>query len=152
MEDEVSKQSAISGQPSAEAPDKELAQAKARIAELEGALAGKDDEIASLTRSQANLEAKVKDLNSSLAEAVSGYRTMVVQTNPDVLPELINGETVAALGESLRQAKALVGKVREGLEAELSRARFPAGSPERGRGDVDLSPIEKIQRGISRGK
>ena len=45
--------------------------------------------------------------------------------------------------------KALVTKVKQGLEIEISLARVPAGAPERTLPDLSaLSPREKIQYAI----
>jgi len=136
------------GQPSEVRPEDALGQARVRITELEDIVAARDAEIAGLQKSHGGLETKLKELSGSLAEAVSSYREMVVKANPDVPPELIAGETLAAVADSLRQARTLVARVREGLEAELSRTKFPAGSPERGAASLDLSPREKIQQAI----
>jgi chromosome segregation ATPase len=158
MEDELKEASkelsAVSSQPpggareNAGETDMALAQAGARVAELEKALAGKDAEIAGLRQSRETLEAKLQAVDRALVEAVSGYRGMLVEANPGVLPELISGDSLAAINESLERAKALVARVKKGLEAEASLGRFPAGAPERGAGGVDLSAREKIQRGI----
>ena len=115
--------------------DEELTKANARIIELEPALADKDSEMAILKQ--------------SLAEAVASYKTMVVQANPQVLEELITGDTIAAINESLEKAKTLVSRVRQGLEAEIALAKVPAGAPERTPPDLSaLSPREKINYAI----
>lgn len=129
---------------------KAFSEAKARVAEIEAALSLKDTEIASLKQAKDSLDTKAQSLDRSLAEAVSGYRSMVVQANPQIPAEMVGGDTVAAIAESLKQAKALVGKVRESLEADLLASRFPAGAPERGAPLLDLSPREKIRQGISK--
>jgi hypothetical protein len=77
---------------------------------------------------------------------VAGFRTMVVRTNPEIPEEMVNGETIEEVNESLDKAKALVGRVRQELEASISRARVPAGAPERAAPDLSaLSPGEKIR-------
>ena len=118
--------------------DEELAKASARLIELEQAVAGKDSEMATLQQS-----------NDELAEAVASYKTVVVQANPEVIDELINGGTIEAINESLSKAKDLVSKVRQGVEAEISSAKIPAGAPERTSPDLSaLSPREKIQYAV----
>jgi len=129
--------------------DEELATARARIIELEEVLAGKDSDIATLEQSQAETDERLTAVSSSLAEAVASYRTMVVQANPEVIEELITGDTIEAVNESLDKAKALVSKVREGVEAAISLAKVPAGAPERTSPDLSaLSPREKIQYAV----
>ena len=67
---------------------------------------------------------------------------------PD-LEELITGDTVEAINQSLENAGTLISKVRQGLEEEASRVRVPAGAPQRAPLDLSaLSPREKIQYAI----
>jgi chromosome segregation ATPase len=127
----------------------ELARAKARLVEIEQTVASKDSEIASLKRIRGELEEKLATLNSSLSKAVASYKVMVVQANPEVIGELISGDTIESINESLDRAKALVTKVRQGIESEISLAKVPAGAPERTLPDLSgLSPREKIQYAI----
>jgi len=129
--------------------DEELARAGARIDELEQAVAGKDDEIVTLRQSQVELEEGLSAGSKSLADAITSYRAVLVQTNPEVMEELISGDTIEAINESLEKAKSLIGRVRQGLETEISLVRVPAGAPERRAPDLSaLSPSEKIQYAI----
>ena len=127
----------------------EQAAAGARLEELEEAMAGKDAEIAALKQDRDELEDRLSVLNKALADSVAGYRAMVVQSNPDIIEELITGDTIDAIDESLEKAKALVSRVRQGVEAEISMARVPAGAPERTPPDLSsLTAREKIQYAI----
>jgi len=73
----------------------------------------------------------------------------VVQANPGVLAELITGDTVEEVNESLKNAQVLVDRVRQEMEAEASKTRIPAGAPQRAPLDLSaLSPREKIQYAI----
>ena len=129
--------------------DEELTRTNARLTELEEVIAGKDGEIADLKQTGEKLEEKLTTLNNSLAESVASYKAMVVQANPEVIGELINGDTIESINESLDEAKALVSKVRQGIETEISLAKVPAGAPERTSPDLSaLSPREKIQYAI----
>jgi uncharacterized coiled-coil protein SlyX len=127
-----------------------------RLAELEGLLAQKDEELAradacitELERVVAESAERLDTVSGSLAEAVASYRALVVQSNPEVLEELISGDTVEAINESLREAKTLIGRVRQGLETEITLARVPSGAPERTSPDLSaLSSREKIQYGL----
>lgn len=131
----------------------ELVLANARIVELEETVSDRDSEVASLKKYVAELEGMLSTSRDSLGEAVSRYRDVVIQASPGVLEELVSGESIASIDESLRKAKNLIGKVREGLEAEVSLARVPAGAPERRLPDLSaLSPREKIQYGIGGNK
>lgn len=113
-------------------------------------MAQKDREILVLKTNLEGLEAKVKNLDEALAAAAGSYRTLVVQGNPDILPELITGASVMEIEESVKRAQEIVARVKKGVETELARDRFPAGAPERGGNEANLSPRDKIQRGISR--
>ena len=139
--------------PEAEGVEQEEA---SRISELEDLLAQKDEEltkanarILELEQAVAELSGKLTIASSSLAEAVASYRTMVVQANPDVLEELVTGDTTESINESLNKAKTLTSRVRQGLEAEISSAKFPTGAPQRTPPDLSaLSSREKIQYAI----
>lgn len=126
--------------------DEELAKVNACIAELEEALVTKDSDIAALEQAQVELEERLSTVGESLADATANYKAVVIEANPGVMEELISGDTIEAIDESLKKAKDLVGKVRQGLETEISLTRVPAGAPERRAPDLSaLSPSEKIQ-------
>lgn len=129
--------------------DEELAKADGRLIELEQVVAGKDSQITTLKQFEAELEERLTSLNNALVEAVASYKAVVVQANPEVIDELISGDTIESINGSLSRAKALVSKVKQGLETEISLARIPAGAPERRLPDLSaLSPREKIQYAI----
>jgi hypothetical protein len=121
----------------------------ARIAGLEGALAQRDEELSVVKKTAQGLEEKLAASGAALVEAVSGYRAVILQANPGIAEELIAGESIGALNESLAKAKSLVGKVRKSLEKEISRTRIPLGAPGRQAPDLSaLTPREKINYGI----
>jgi len=150
---------------------------RARVAELEGVIAQRDQELASrdthiseLERSESSLRQIVADkenevatlkqavaesndslykLGESFKQAVASYKVLVIQSNPDVPEELVTGDSIEAINDSLTSAKELVSKIRKGMEAEISLARVPAGAPERTPPDLSaLSPREKIQYAV----
>jgi DNA repair exonuclease SbcCD ATPase subunit len=132
-----------------EALTRELKSRDAAIIRLEEALAGKDSETAALKEALTEAEQKLAELNSALSQAVAAYKEMVVQANPGVLAELVTGDTVEEVNESLKNAQALVERVRQEMEAEASNTRIPAGAPQRAPLDLSaLSPREKIQYAI----
>jgi len=131
--------------------DEELARLNTHLNELGQVIADRDGEIATLKETEVELGEKLATISNSLKEAVASYKTVVVQANPEVLEELISGDTIEAINKSLNQAKALVSKVRQGLETEISLAKVPAGAPERTAPDFSgLSPREKIQQAIGK--
>jgi uncharacterized coiled-coil protein SlyX len=129
--------------------DEALGKANARVVELEQIINSKESEVAGLKQSIVGLEQEVQSLSHSLAEAVAGYRSLVLQANPEVLDELIARDTVESINTSLNKAKTLVTRVRKGLETEITLTRVPAGAPERSSLDLSaLSAREKIQRAL----
>jgi len=116
--------------------------AESRVTELEALVAQKDEEL-----TQAN--SRVSELEQVVAKAVASYKAMVTQSNSEVPEELISGDTIDSVNESLMKAKTLIGKVRQGLEAEITSSKVPAGAPLRTPPDLSaLSPREKIQYAI----
>jgi len=135
--------------PEKEALNRELEVRETTIGELQEALTARDTEIAGLKQTIAESEGKLSEINALLSQAVASYRELVVTAHPEIPPELITGDSVAAVDESLRSAQALVDKVRQGIEAETAKTRVPAGSPPRTPLDLSvLSPREKIQYAI----
>jgi len=121
----------------------------AAIGELEQAVNSKDSEIAILKQSIADSEQRLAEINATLAQAIASYKGLVMQTNPEIPVELLAGDTIEVINESLQNARALVDKVRQGIEAEISKTRVPAGAPQRAPLDLSvLSPREKIQYAI----
>ena len=113
-----------------------------RIAALERLVAEKESRIA-------ELEARLTVVSDELSQSVASYRHTVIRLNPEVPEDLISGESVAVLEQSLAQAKGLVNRVKQGLEAEIKLARVPAGAPPRLPPDLSsLSSREKIQYSI----
>ncbi len=129
--------------------DKGLVSRDSRISELEQIIAERDDQITALKQSAAELEQKLTDLNDALTRAVASYRALVIKLNPGAPEELITGDTIEEIDESLANARILIDKVRQGLEAEIAAAKVPAGAPQRAPLDMSaLSPREKIQYAI----
>ena len=129
--------------------DRELASRDTRILELETAAASLESEVAALKQTVAESNDSLDNLNESLKQAVASYKALVIQFNPEVPEELISGDTIEAITNSLASAKELVSKIRKSMEAEISLARVPLGVPERTAPDLSaLSPREKIQYAI----
>ena len=122
----------------------ELESRNTKITELEVVVAERDEKLSTLDDS-------LSQLNDNLSQAVSSYKALVVKSNPGILEELVTGDTVETINQSLENANVLIGKVRQGLEEEVSRIRIPAGAPQRTPPDLSaLSPREKIQYAIKR--
>lgn len=127
----------------------ELAGAKTRIVQLEEALAGKDGEIAELGHSVAELEEGLSAAKGGLRDAVTSYRDLAVRSSPGMMEELVTGDSIAEIDESLARARGLIDRVRQSLEEEMSSTRVPAGATERRAPDLSgLSAREKIEYAI----
>jgi predicted RNase H-like nuclease (RuvC/YqgF family) len=128
---------------------REVESRDATIMKLEQALAGKDGETADLKQSLDEAKQALEELGKALPQAVAAYKELVVEANPGVLAELITGETIEEVNESLKNARALMERVRQEIEAEAARTRVPAGAPQRTPLDLSaLSAREKIQYAI----
>ena len=132
-----------------EALARELESRDATITRLEQAVASKDSEVATLKQAAAEADRKLTDVSNALTQAVASYKALVVKSIPGVLVELITGDTVDEVNESLENAQVLVNRVRQEMEAEASRTKVPAGAPQRAPLDLSaLSSREKIQYAI----
>jgi len=132
-----------------EALNRELEARAATMGELQETLTARDTETVGLKQTIVESEGKLAQINDSLSRAVASYRELVVTAHPEVPPELITGDSVEVIDESLQSAQALVDKVKQGIEAETAKSRVPAGAPPRAPLDLSvLSPREKIQYAI----
>lgn len=92
---------------------------------------------------------EISRLKQSLGQTLDAYRDSLIRLNPELPAEMVCGDTLEAVNESLSRARALVSKVKQGLEAEKAAGRVPAGAPARSEADYsNLSSREKIQIGI----
>ena len=152
--EQVGELEAVSGelaglQQEKETLTRQLEDSNYTIAKFEQALASKESEAASLRQALAEAENKLSEVTEALAQAVAGYKALVIESNPGVLAELVTGNTIDEVNESLKNAQALIDKVRQEMEAEASKTRVPAGAPQRAPLDLSaLSPREKIQYAI----
>ena len=132
-----------------ESLSRELESRDATIMRLEQALATKDSETADLNQSLEEAKRALDELGKGLAQAVAAYKELVVEANPGILAELVTGETIEEVNESLKNARALMDRVRQEIEAEAAKTRVPAGAPQRVPIDLSsLSAREKIQYAI----
>ena len=104
---------------------------QARLAQLEQGVSSRDSEMAVL--------------KGSLSGAVAKYRAALLATAPEIPAELVKGESIDEIDASLEQARGIVSKVRQQLEADAEANKVPTGAPERTPQDLSaLSPAEKI--------
>ena len=127
----------------------QIASKDTRVSELEQTITSLESEIATMNQAMVESNDNLDKLSESLKLAVAGYKTLVIQSNPGVPEELIAGDSIEAITDSLVSAKTLVAKIRNGMETEISLVRVPFGAPERAAPDLSaLSPREKIQYAV----
>ena len=128
---------------------REIEKRDAAIVKLEAELKARDERIAELQTAVVEAEHTAADLKKSLAGAVAAYREQIIRGNPGVLAELISGENIEEIDESLKKAMALIEKVKQEVEEEAARTRVPGGATTRKPADLSaLSAREKIQYAI----
>jgi len=126
--------------------EEQLAEKSSRLSELEQALVERDGQISTLKQSVTELETQMNGLKDGQSQAIASYRALVIKSNPELPEELITGDSVEEIDESLARAETLINRVRQRLETEIAGAKIPAGSPLRTAADLSaLSPQEKIQ-------
>jgi hypothetical protein len=139
-------------EPENESPAPEIDDTGTFIAELEQALTDKDGEIGALNQSLNEAKGASVELAKVLSQTVAAYRELVVQANPGVMADMITGDSIEKINESLKSARAIMEKARREIEADAVRARIPAGAPQRTPPDMSaLSAREKIQYGLGGG-
>jgi hypothetical protein len=119
------------------------------IAGLEKTMAEKDTGIAVMKQVAEDFKEKFAITGQALTQAVADYKELAVTANPGPVAEMIKGDSIQAVKESLLNAKALVERVKQEVGAENSRLRVPAGAPQRTPPDLSgLTPREKIKYGM----
>ena len=127
--------------------------AEARVTELEQVIATRDSDIVTLKQAVVESDGKFDSINDRLKNAVVAYKAVVVQANPYITEELITGNTIDELNQSVEKAKALIAQVKTSIEAEIASSKVPAGAPARTPPDLSaLSPREKIQYAVGEKK
>jgi hypothetical protein len=124
--------------------------ANAALAELEEVLKAKESEVDNLKKERDGLKQALEGMTKAMTEAVAAYKEVVLQAKPGLPAELITGDTIEAVKESVKNAHAIMEKVRQEMEAEAARTRVPAGAPPRAPADLSgLTAREKIQYAIN---
>jgi multidrug resistance efflux pump len=130
---------------------------KEKLASLEAEMAARTGELETLRVQLAEATTNFEGAEAAYAYAVEDYKQMVLQANPLFTPDIIGGDTIEKVKASVEKANALVGKVREGLEAQAAAMSqlhaVPAGAPARsGQSAEGLSTKEKINLGLEQAR
>jgi hypothetical protein len=97
------------------------------------------------------INVRLEKLEADLGKALSGYRTVLIKENPDILADLINGESIEALDRSLTAAMDITDKIKAKLEDQRAAERIPGGAPVRTAPDTEtMSSHEKIIHGLEK--
>jgi chromosome segregation ATPase len=128
-----------------------------KVATLETDLTAKTGELETIQGQLAEASANFEGAKAAYAYAVEDYKKLVLQTNPLFTPDIIGGDTIDAVKASVEKAGVLVGKVKEGLEAQASALSqlsvVPAGAPARSPISTEgLSTKEKINLGLEQAR
>ena len=127
----------------------QLKERDGRIADIEKAIAEKDGEINAARQLLDKADRDSAGIAEQLQRAVAAYKELAVQANQGPVAEMIKGNTIEEIKESVASARALVEKVKQEIGAENARVRVPAGAPQRIAPDLStLSPREKIIYGM----
>ena len=128
-----------------------------KVATLETDLTAKTGELETIQGQLAEASANFEGAKAAYAYAVEDYKKLVLQTNPLFTPDIIGGDTIDAVKTSVEKAGVLVGKVKEGLEAQAAALSqlsvVPAGAPARSATNTEgLSTKEKINLGLEQAR
>ena len=108
----------------------------------------------SLTEEDHMVEPTAQPAASAMnAEELAAVRELALRAYPETVPELVGGESVAALLRSLEPASAAYRRIAEGVAAHAPTAPVPivpAGSaPSISVDPEQLPSVEKIRRGLA---
>ena len=130
----------------ADLPDGDAA-TPAPVAEIMGRLIAREAEVSRLSQQLAEKDDLIGRLNLSLNAAVAAYRGSTIALHRDLPEELIEGESVNAVDESLKKTMSLVARVK----SSIAKVTPPLVAGNRSRLSSDgLSAEDKIRRGLSR--
>lgn len=129
--------------------DAKMGELQAQITEKGTLVESQAQELAILQEAGKENESKLSGFAESLTDALKRYRDLALVTVPDAVADLVVGDTIDAIDASLAGARLLVDKVKSSLELSASES-ISSGSPEReGEDWRELSPKEKILKGLS---
>lgn len=133
------------------ARDAEFGKLKEALAE-KGTLADtQEQELSTLRTAGSAAEERIAELSGNLTEAISKYKERLYAANPALLENMIIGETIKDIDDSLDSALLLVDKVKAHVAEQSKEVAVPAGSPERSGQDLSaMSAKEKIAYAIGK--
>ena len=125
-----------------------------RIASLETDLSGASGQLEAAVAQVASLSGELETAKTGHDAAVTAFREHVLASNPLLPADIVHGNTVDEIKSSMDKANALIGHIKQGLEAQQGAQQeqntVPAGAP--GRTPTDTSAMttrEKINYGLN---
>ena len=120
-----------------------------KLLSLEKSLAEKNGELVAAKKSVEEAKQVIVETSVDLSQAVASYRELAGQANPGLVADMIKGSTIGEIISSVKNAKEMVEKIRQEINAENQRVRVPAGAPPRVMSDLSaLSAREKIKMAV----
>ncbi|OGO50030.1 MAG: hypothetical protein A2148_02965 [Chloroflexi bacterium RBG_16_68_14] len=151
LEEELAEARAESERLQVTAADREAraAHLESQLAELRQEMTQARSEAQSREEELTGLRERTQALEEQRRNAAQRYRELALQQSPELPQELVAGETVEEVEQSLQRAQETVAKVRGHLESQAQAGRVPVGAPIRSGPDLSgLSAEEKIQQGL----
>jgi len=126
-------------------------QLREQLAAAQADLSAGQGELSSVQADLSAAQAEKDDLHARLQAAVGKYREVLLAAAPEVVQEMVAGESIEEVDAAMERARQTVLHVRERLESQAQAGRVPTGSPPRTAPDLSaLSPMEKIRLGLGR--
>jgi len=113
--------------------------------------------LAHLTQQVVTLQTDYDGALAAYAYSCADYKEVVLQSNPLLPPDLVNGATIQELKDSLAKANVIVTNVQSSITdaaaAALNQSRVPAGSPPRPPLDFSsMTTTDKIKHGLEQAR
>ena len=129
-----------------------LTERENRLKQLETEIENANAKLNTHVTEIAGRQKEIAGLREKLGGAAAKFRQIILSGSPEVPEELVKGETVEEVEASFANARKVVERVKQGIEAHQQRERVPTGAPPRSPLDVSaMSPQEKIVYALRKG-
>jgi hypothetical protein len=129
--------------------DAELAEIQGRLETTLAELAERQSQQMAQSTELAEAKTALESMEERVREAAGRYRDAVLARETDLPGDLVAGDTIDAIDESLKTARETVAQIRQHLEQQAQSQRVPPGAPVRTGPDLSaLSAAEKIRLGL----
>ena len=129
-------------------------QLRIATAEAAGAIAEREalqTQLRDAAAVSAALQVQLTEASERERAGASRFRDVILELEPAFPADLIAGDSIDAVAQSLGAAREIVGRVRAQIEEQAQSTRVPAGAPPRAAPDLSaMTPEEKIRFGLAR--